>query len=111
MVAAMLISHSWLKACGTFPLKRILFHYGGCKRRAGIFLEKPQCFSAVTAKMVGFDACDAQKKRTEAAKSAQVEIAPAPAGCRIGWILGGLFGPAGRPAPPKLQPALVPIGD
>jgi hypothetical protein len=59
MVAAMLISHSWLEACGTFPLKRIFFQYSGCKRRAGIFRDKSQCFIAVTEEMIGFDACDA----------------------------------------------------
>jgi hypothetical protein len=56
MVAAMLISHSWLEACGTFPLKRIFFQYSGCKRRAGIFRDKSQCFIAVTEEMIGYDA-------------------------------------------------------
>jgi hypothetical protein len=32
----MLISNSWIKAKGTFPLKRKLFQQSGCKRRAGI---------------------------------------------------------------------------
>ena len=41
MVAAMLISHSRLKARGPIPLERKFFQCSGCKERAGIQGNQP----------------------------------------------------------------------
>jgi hypothetical protein len=59
MVAAMLISNSWLKARGTIPLKRKLFQRSGCKRCAAIFRAASGVLIPETSKVISFDARDA----------------------------------------------------
>jgi hypothetical protein len=56
MVAAMLISNSWLKARGTIPLERKLFQWSGCKRRAGISAKSQPGLAGATGPMISFDA-------------------------------------------------------
>jgi hypothetical protein len=76
------------------------------------FRDNSQCFIAATAEMTGFEAGSAQKFRMKAAKIGAVEVAPALAGRRIGWTLGGGCWELGeRLRRVRPQPTPVPKGD
>jgi hypothetical protein len=84
MVAAMLISNSWLKARGTIPLKRKLFQQSGCKRCAGIFGATGRVLIPVTSPVISFDARMLKNTAYGGRSSAGVKAGRSGAGQEIG---------------------------
>src|SRR5688500_16380946 len=78
MVAAMLISNSWLKAGGIIPLERKLFQWSGCKRRAGISARSVRGLARTIGPMISFDA-EMPKKAAPQARIPDADPRPAAA--------------------------------